>query len=342
MLRRRLLTIPGYIIAWSLWLGAAPLWLPLALVVDAVRQSHWVALRAAALLTVYLSCEMMGMAVSGGFWLWRSIAGLDDERWTDLHFRLEAWWGTTLFRAVVRIFGLRVEVEGDADLGRGPYLLLLRHASSGDTLLASALVSGPHAIRLRYVLKDELLWDPCLDIVGNRLPHVFVDRFSEDSAREVQRVQELARDLGPRDGVLIYPEGTRFSEAKRRRAIERFQRKGDAKMLEYARSLAFVLPPRPGGALGLLEAAPEADVVLCAHTGFEGAASLARIWKGALLHQVIRVQFRRIPRDEIPTARHARVSWMLEEWRRVDAWVESHQPPESRRKGPDAKSSPGK
>jgi 1-acyl-sn-glycerol-3-phosphate acyltransferase len=339
MLRRRLLTIPGYIIAWSLWLGATPLWLPLALVVDGARRSHWVALRGAALLTVYLSCEMIGMAVSGGLWLWRSIAGLDDERWTELHFRLEAWWGTTLFRAVVWIFGLRVEVEGDADLGSGPYLLLLRHASSGDTLLASALVSARHALRLRYVLKDELLWDPCLDIVGNRLPHVFVDRFSQDSAREVQRVQELAQNLGPRDGVLIYPEGTRFSEAKRRRALERFQRKGDAKMLDYARSLAFVLPPRPGGTLGLLEAAPEADVVLCAHTGFEGAASMARIWSGALLHQVIRVQFRRIPRDEIPTSRDARVTWMLDEWRRVDAWVESHQSPESRRKGSDAKSS---
>jgi 1-acyl-sn-glycerol-3-phosphate acyltransferase len=339
MLGRRLLTIPGYVVAWSLWIVATPLWLPLALAADALRRTGWVALRSAGLLTVYLCCEMIGMVASGALWLWRSIAGLDDERWTELHFRLEAWWGTTLFRAVVRLFGLRVEVEGDADLARGPYLLLLRHASSGDTLLASALVSGPHAVRLRYVLKDELLWDPCLDIVGNRLPHVFVDRFSEDPAREVQRVQQLARNLGPREGVLIYPEGTRFSEAKRRRALERFQRKGDAKMLEYARSLACVLPPRPGGTLGLLEAAPEADVVLCAHTGFEGAASLARIWSGALLHQVIRVQFRRVPRGEIPTSRDARINWMLDEWRRIDAWVERHQSPEARRKGPDASSS---
>ena len=96
-------------------------------------------------------------------------------------------------------------------------------------------------------------------------------------------------------------------------------------MLEYARSLELVLPPRPGGTLGLLEAAPEADVVVCAHTGFEGAASLAELWKGALVDQVIRVQFRRIPRDEIPTERDARVAWLLEEWRRVGAWVESNQ-----------------
>jgi 1-acyl-sn-glycerol-3-phosphate acyltransferase len=325
MLRRRLITIPGYVIAWSLWLGAAPLWLPLAVVVDLVRRSRGVALRSSALVTVYLSCEIMGMAASAGVWAWKSIARVDTERWTDLHFRLEAWWGTTLFRAVVRIFGLRLQIESDAELGRGPYLLLLRHASTGDTLLASALVSRPYGLRLRYVLKQELLWDPCLDIVGNRLPNVFVDRFSDDSVREVLRVQELARNLGPRDGILIYPEGTRFSEAKRRRALDRFQQNGNTKMLEYARSLAFVLPPRPGGIVGLLEAAPEADVVVCAHTGFESAASLAQIWKGALVHQVIRVQFRRIPRDEIPTGRDAQIAWLLEEWRRVGAWVESHQ-----------------
>ena len=343
MTRHRLITIPGYVLAWSVWLGAAPLWIPLAVVVDVVRRSRGVALRSAAFLTVYLSCEVLGMAVSGGLWAWKRIHRLDDERWTDLHYRLEAWWGTALFRAVVRLYGMRLEIESDADLGRGPYLLLLRHASTGDTLLAAALVSRPHGLRLRYVLKRELLWDPCLDIVGNRLPNVFVDRVSDDSAREVRRVQELARDLGPRDGILIYPEGTRFSEAKRRRVCDRFHREGEAKMLEYARSLAFVLPPRPGGTLGLLEAAPEADVVICAHTGFEGAASLARIWKGGLLHQVIRVRFRRIPRAEIPTERSARIAWILEEWQRVDAWVQSRQSrPESSRKGSEAKASPWK
>jgi 1-acyl-sn-glycerol-3-phosphate acyltransferase len=325
MLRRRLITIPGYVIAWFLWLGAAPLWVPLVVIVDAVRRSRGVALRSAAAITVYLSCEIMGMAVSAGLWTGKSILRIDNERWTDLHFRLQAWWGTTLFRTAVRLFDLRLEVESDADLGRGPYLLVLRHASTVDTLLASALVSRPHGLRLRYVLKHELLWDPCLDIVGHRLPNVFVDRFADDSAHEVRRMQGIARNLGPRDGILIYPEGTRFSEAKRQRILERFHQKGNAQMLEYARSLGLVLPPRTGGTVGLLEAAPEADVVICAHTGFEGAASLATLWKGALLHQVIRVQFRRIPRDQIPTGRDARVAWILEEWQKVGAWVESHQ-----------------
>ena len=331
MLLRRLITIPGYLIAWSLWLGAAPVWLPIAGLVDLLRGSGGVALRSAGVLTVYLSCEVLGMAASGLVWVWKRGGLVDDEQWADIHYRLEAWWGTTIFRAVVRCFGLSLQVEGQEDLEKGPYLLLVRHASSGDTLLAAALVSQTTGLRLRYVLKRELLWDPCLDIVGHRIPNVFVDRFSRDSEREISNMQALARNLGPRDGVLIYPEGTRFSETKRRHVLERFHEKGDTKMSEYARSLACVLPPRPGGTLGLLEASPTSDVVVCAHTGFEGAASLVQIWRGALLRQVIRVQFRRIPRDEIPTERDDRTAWLFEEWRRVDDWVKGQQSPELER-----------
>jgi len=323
MLGRRILTIPGYVVVWSLCVVTAPVWLPLAAIVDAVHRKRGVALRSAVFLTYYLSCEILGIAVSAGLWAWASVLPVGAERWADLHYRLEAWWGTALFRGVVRLFGLSLEVEGEADLERGPYLLLVRHTSSGDALLASALVSRRHGLRLRYVLKRELLWDPCLDIVGNRLPNVFVDRFSDDSEREVERLRELARDLGPRDGVLIHPEGTRFSEAKRRRVIERFRQGGDPKMSDYARSLEFVLPPRPGGVLGLLEAAPEADVIVCTHTGFEGAGSLAQVWRGVLVGRTIRVQFRRIPRTAIPAGQDGRLDWLREEWRRVDAWVAS-------------------
>jgi 1-acyl-sn-glycerol-3-phosphate acyltransferase len=176
-------------------------------------------------------------------------------------------------------------------------------------------------MRLRYVLKRELLWDPCLDVVGNRLPHVFVDRVSDDSQREIARVRALARDLSVHDGVLIYPEGTRFSETKRARVLEKLAREGNSKQLEYARSLHAVLPPRPGGALALLEAAPHADVVVCAHTGFEGAATLAQIWRGELLHGTIRVRFQRSPRSEIPTEPDARADWLRERWQEIDAWL---------------------
>ena len=323
-LARRLVTIPGYALAWALVVASAPLWIPAAALVDLLRKSGGVALRSGCLVAFYLSCELAGLLLSAALWFARPLARWDTERWRELHYRLQDGWGTALFRGAVRCFDLRLECEGDARLGEGPYLLLLRHASTGDTLLASALVGRPHGMRLRYVLKRELLWDPCLDVVGNRLLHVFVDRFADDSRREIERVQALAWDLSPRDGVLIYPEGTRFSEAKRARVLERLAREGDAKQLDYARSLHCVLPPRSGGVLGLLEAAPAADVVLCAHTGFEGSATLGQIWQGGLLHATVRVRFQRIPRSEMPTSREARSSWLRERWQEIDAWVTSH------------------
>ena len=106
--------------------------------------------------------------------------------------------------------------------------------------------------------------------------------------------------------------------------IERFEQAGDREMLDYTRSLRAVLPPRLGGTLALLEAAPEADVVFCAHTGFEGTASIGDIWSGRLIHRVIRIEFRRIPRHAIPEDREARLDWLLDEWGRIDRWVTGH------------------
>jgi len=283
-------------------------------------------LRSAGIMSVYLACEAIGIFAAAGLWIWKHTVGMEDERWRDVHFRLEAWWGTMLFRAVEMFFGVRLEVEDEARIGSGPYLLLVRHASIGDTLLASALVSRRYGIRLRYVLKRELLWDPSLDLVGHRIPNVFVARGSDDSEREVRRIRELGHGLGLGDGVLIYPEGTRYSEAKRERVLERFRENGDAEMLEYARSLSNVLPPRPAGTLALLDAAPDVDVVMCAHTGFEGAASLKEIWNGALLDRLIRVRFRRIPRREIPAGHEERIHWLREQWKLVGDWVAAHPP----------------
>jgi 1-acyl-sn-glycerol-3-phosphate acyltransferase len=280
-------------------------------------------LRGAAFLAFYLFCEIAGLVAAGALWLARPFARWDAARWRELHFWLQDAWGAALFHGMRRCFGLRIEVEGaqEARLGDGPYLLLLRHASSGDTLLASGLIGRPHGMRLRYVLKRELLRDPCLRVVGTRLGHLFVDRSSGASARESARVQALGRDLGPREGVLIYPEGTRFSAAKRARVLARLAREGDVKRLDYASTLTNVLPPRSGGVLALLEAAPEADVVVCMHRGFEDAASLADLWNGALSHACVRVRFVRIPRARIPETRGARALWLRELWQQVDAWV---------------------
>ena len=68
--------------------------------------------------------------------------------------------------------------RGTRSIAPGPVVLMMRHASLVDTLLPTVLVLRRHRIRLRYVLKRELLWDPALDLAGNVLPNYFLDRAS--------------------------------------------------------------------------------------------------------------------------------------------------------------------
>jgi len=217
-----------------------------------------------------------------------------------------------------------VQVEDEPPSIRGPLLVFMRHASTADTILTSVLLTHRHGVDFRHVIKRELRWDPCLDVMGNRLPNYFVDRESPDSAAEIAGVQRLARDLGPRDGVLLYPEGTRFTPEKRARILERLQQRGEQSLLERARALSHVLPPRFGGALGLLDAAPDTDVLFCAHVGFDGIQSFHEFLRGGLVHRTVSVVYWRVPAAEIPHDRDARIDWLFAWWSRIDRWVQEH------------------
>jgi 1-acyl-sn-glycerol-3-phosphate acyltransferase len=197
----------------------------------------------------------------------------------------------------------------------------MRHASIGDTVLPAVLVSSRLGVRLRYVMKRELLWDPCLDIVGNRLPNCFVRRGWGDSAREIAAVRRLADDLGPGEGVFACPEGTRFTPERRRRALDRIRRRADADLVARAERLRHVLPPRLGGTMALLDAETGADVVFGVHFGFDGIRSFYDLLAGGLIDRTVEVEFWRVPAERIPKDRDARIGWLYDHWTRIDEWV---------------------
>jgi 1-acyl-sn-glycerol-3-phosphate acyltransferase len=172
------------------------------------------------------------------------------------------------------------------------------------------------------VLKRELLWDPCLDVVGQRLPNVFVRRGSGESAREIAAVVALAQGLREDEGVLIYPEGTRFTPAKRARRLDELAVRGDPERLARAARLRHVLPPHTGGSVALLAARPDADVLVIGHVGFEGITTLADVVRGALIGQRVRVRCWRhhagsVPREPVEASR-----WLEETWAGLDGWIE--------------------
>jgi 1-acyl-sn-glycerol-3-phosphate acyltransferase len=319
---RRVLTIPLYFILCGLMLALSPVLFALAVVFDALRSSKWALVRMLGFLVLYFVCEVLGILASFLLWL---VGGpyisRDAEKYLRKNFSLQCWWARTLAGGAFKLFSIRLEVEGLGDLRGRPILLFVRHASTADTVVPALLIGVPQRIMLRYIIKRELLMDPCLDIVGNRLPNYFVRRGSGEGAKEIEAIARLMDDLSPGQGVLMYPEGTRFTEAKRERILKRLEASGDKEALRRARDMPHVLPPRLGGSLALLERNEGADAVFCAHTGLESTTSIGQLWRGGLVGSRVRARVWVVPFEEIPAGREALSRWLWDEWAKVNSFL---------------------
>jgi len=191
----------------------------------------------------------------------------------------------------------------------------------------------------RVVLKDTIAWDPAIDVILNRLPNRFI---SPDSGRRGEdleaHVGQLARNLDANDAFVIFPEGGNFTPERRERAIAKLRRLGLHRMARRAERMHNVLAPRPGGFLAALEAAPEADVVLVAHTGLDHLLTVGDVWRELPMDKQIIMRWWRVPRAEIPDDREARIDCLFGWWEKIDAWIDEHRPvdlpPRQRRRTP--------
>ncbi|MBX7191442.1 MAG: 1-acyl-sn-glycerol-3-phosphate acyltransferase [Sandaracinaceae bacterium] len=322
---RRAITVPLVALVCLLAWALAPLWLAMALLVDlarARRVRRAMATRLLGFALVYLAAEVLGLAVLVLVWL-LALGGRDRvERLVTWTYAVQRRWAHALFVAARALLSLRFEIEGDELLAPGPLLVLVNHASLLDTLLPTVFITHARGIRLRFVLKRELLVSPCLDVAGLRLPNVFVDRSATQTAVELGKIRRLAEGLGPSEGVLIYPEGTRATPAKKARALAALGT-AEPRLRALADSFAHVMPPRIGGTVALLDGAPDADVVLFAHRGLEGFARFADFLDGSLVGRTVRMRLWRVPRAEIPSDRDERARWLFAQWAALDRFVGS-------------------
>jgi 1-acyl-sn-glycerol-3-phosphate acyltransferase len=321
---RRALTLPGFFAGFLLVLLGLPLWLTLAALADLATggaRRRWPAVRFTFLVLGYTFWTCFG--VTGGAVAALISPGMARPRYLRRLFRLQQVWARGLFDMARRSLSLRIHVEEGFVPDEQPVLLFVRHASIVDVLLPAVFVSGPHDVLLRYVMKREVLFDPAIDIVGQWLENAFVSRGKGSAEREEQAIRSLASGLGAREGVIVFPEGTRFSAAKRADALQRIRESGDAARLARAEKLEHVLPPRSRGPLAVLDAARGADVIFLAHRGFDGAVGVADLLRGALVGRAIELKTWRVRRADVPAEREACLAWLDAEWARVDAWIAS-------------------
>ncbi len=313
--QRRAVTVTGLFLLAVLLVVTLPLWVPLTMLADAVRlRFRFPTTRLLAFGVCWSWLEVAG--VSAAFALW--ITG--QRRNVRAHYSLQRWWATNLLGALRATCGIALDAQGVDALQPGPVLLFVRHASLADSLVSAYVVVALAGMQPRFVLKRELLVDPCLDIVGQRVPNHFLDRGANDTAPELAAVARLVEDLGPHDVGIIFPEGTRANPRKREAALARISER-DPLRAERLSVLDHLLPPRPSGAQAMASGAPAVDVVLAWHVGFEGLDTF-----GGILNALgrpfppIRFVARRVPAAEVPRG-EGFAAWLDGQWISMDAEV---------------------
>jgi 1-acyl-sn-glycerol-3-phosphate acyltransferase len=238
------------------------------------------------------------------------------------HYGVMRWFVGTIARAALRVARVRVEIRDSAaaeavlTARETPIVALSIHSGEGDSLLVLDMLLRRHRRNPRIVMHQALALDPLIDMLGNRLPNRFIDPRGGDIEVEIAA---MSRELGPKDAVLIFPEGGNFTTERRRRSIERLLRRGHVAQAEQAEAMEHLAAPRPGGALAALDSAPDADVVFMAHFGCPDG--FGEVWRQLPEPTSIVVQLWHVPAREIPAGTEARIDWLFGWWRTLDAWV---------------------
>jgi 1-acyl-sn-glycerol-3-phosphate acyltransferase len=319
---RRVRGITVEVIGLVLLTLLAPVLLIGAMAVDlalwARRRKPWMAVRLLAMLWWFLVGELYGLL--GLLAIWVISGGRDSPRRRDRVYHLKRRWLGSHLAGIRALFGLRFEVEGLELAGPGPVLVMIRHASIIDNALPDVIIGRAHGLGFRFILKRELQMLPTIDIGGRWVPTLFVRRASGDTASELERMRALTVNLSSHDGLLIYPEGTRWTAEKLARAKEIIAER-QPEIAQRAARLRNVLPPRLGGTLELLESARQADVVVFGHVGLDGFEYVSDIWSGGLVGTTVRLKFWRFAAAEVPSERDELIAWLYDRWQVLDDWI---------------------
>jgi 1-acyl-sn-glycerol-3-phosphate acyltransferase len=277
-------------------------------------------LRVCSFASVYLATEVIVLARCGWLWLKHVVRG-DGDWWVEAHHALLGRTLDVILRAARVFFGFRLELteppDTEALTGPRPVLVLARHGGPGDSFALVQLLSTRYRRRCRIVVKEALAIDPVLDVLLVRLDCVFVSGTGMRGASE--RIAQVAAELGPGDALLLFPEGGNWTPERQRTARRRVGRRSAGS----AGSLEFLLPPRAGGVLACLGAAPDLEVVFVAHTGLDELVTASQAWAHIPLRMPMSVRWWKAGSRPLTTDTRAGEEWLMTEWAIIDEWIGS-------------------
>ena len=317
-----------------------PIWLPLAitvalmlllvagagvLVAPLTRRRRRRPLRLALFGALYLLLDVGMLICCALLWLRYPLPHRRDQaRWSAAHQALLRRALALLISAARPLFGFRVELleppDGHRAIGR-PLLVLARHGGPGDSFALVELLMSCYRRRPVIVAKQTLRWDPGLDILLGRLPSCFVAR--GERTRVPERLADLARSMQVNDAMLLFPEGGNWTPHRHGRAIARLHRAGRRQAAADAADNPNVLPPQPSGLLACLQARPDLDVAVVAHTGLEDLVSTALVWRSLPVDDPMIVRWWYTPASSLPASEAGRREWLRLEWAVIDSWIDA-------------------
>ena len=248
------------------------------------------------------------------------------------HYRLAGLMLRSLFIAARSILRLDIEfrdVNLDSLAPGRPVMVVRRHAGPGDSFIIVEALINRFSREPAIVLKDTLQWDPAVDVMLNRLPTKFVSPVKHRRAGAPggsTAIGKLATGLDDNDALLIFPEGANATPRRRVQRIEQLRAAGHHELADRAEGMAHVMPPHAGGVLAAMEANPQADVIVVAHTGLEKMLTVRDVWRELPVDKRIVLKGWVAEPSDIPADRAARESWLYDWWARVDDWIDDNQP----------------
>jgi 1-acyl-sn-glycerol-3-phosphate acyltransferase len=336
---RRLVLAPLVVVLALAFIVLSPFLALLALVFGLAARSRpgrMRSLRLTCFALIWFIAETATLFGLLGLWIVSGFGGrLRTEPYQTRHYAVVRWFLDVMYDGAVRTYGLRLEVdepeltpdERIARLAR-PIIVLSRHAGPGDSFLLIHELLSVYGRRPRVVMKSALQLDPSLDVLGNRLPNVFIQHSKVGESRFTEQIERLAAGLGPTGALVIFPEGANWTPGRWRRGIRRLEHAGRGDLAAKAKDMPNLLPPRAGGTLAAIAACPDADVIFVAHAGLDNIVSVRDVWRNFPIDQLIKARWWRVPHDAVPrTATHdAQVQWLYDWWKLIDSWITENRP----------------
>ncbi|HLY50988.1 MAG TPA: 1-acyl-sn-glycerol-3-phosphate acyltransferase [Solirubrobacteraceae bacterium] len=332
---RRPLTVTTWLVLSLICLILSPVLLALAAITALIlrRPQPLMFIR---FVIAYFTRELGGLVACGVLWVMSGFGlRIRSRRMKRLHYRLLNWYVHGLAARVLELLDIDIEAEISDEVAAAlkrdrPLLFFSRHAGPGDTLLLIDLLQTGYGRLPSVVFKDALAIDPCVDIVGHRLPHAVLD--TSDREKCEARIREVTTNLDPKGVLVLFPEGGNFTPERRRRAVRKLWEKGRRREARAAGSMEHVMPPHPTGALAALAGRGQADVIFAGHTGLGLAAFPRELWRHTPIGGTLTERMWLVPASEIPADPDEQVNWLYDWWKRIDDWVDDQgeEPPPSR------------